>query len=116
MALDRFHLHNVTVISYGRNFYYHSVTKTTEIKPTGISNVFSCRTAFCSEAQKWIQVKRLRLQSLSNQTLKRKTTKVFLIALKVAMKFNSAFTASASTHLAAIRLPCKYGPKASLLS
>lgn len=70
------------------------------------------QNAFCSEAQKWIQGQKF---SLSNQTLKQ-NTKLFPIALKVAMKVNPGRTAPASAPLGTIRTPHGYGPKLSLFS
>lgn len=74
--------------------------------------MLSVQNAFCSEPQKWIQGQTF---SLSNQTLKQ-NTKVFPIALKVAMKVNPQHTAPASAPLVTIRTPRGYGPKLSLFS
>lgn len=48
-------LNSVTVTLNGRNFYYHPVNKTTEVKSTDISNT----AAFCSEICKHIRRQKL---------------------------------------------------------
>lgn len=93
-------LNNVTVTLYGRNFYYHPVTKTNEVKSTDISNA----AAFCSEIHKQIQRKRLTLQSLSKQTLKQNTAKLFATDLRTVMRVNSISLSSLGDQQNAMRV------------